>query len=93
MSKINKKNLSKIAIGAGGAALAAGAAAAAGALLANKDLRNALGKKATEALKTVSRLAEGIDKGAREGIRVVKTETKAKKSAPKKAFKKSVKKR
>ncbi|MBI2012015.1 hypothetical protein HYS91_04560 [Candidatus Daviesbacteria bacterium] len=78
-----KRNFGRIAaIGAAGIVLA-GAASAAAAVLANKKLRDAFGKKTTEALKTVSDLANNIQ---------VSVGGEEKKSPKKKASRKKVKK-
>lgn len=52
-------NLSKIALGAGGLALAAGAVAA-GALLANKDARETLQKGARRSLRELKRIKDAV---------------------------------
>lgn len=80
-----------IAIGAAAGLALAAAAATAGAVLSNKKIRDNLGKKATEALKTVSKLALEIEKGAEGSLKVLKNNANLKLPKPKKAIKKSSK--
>ncbi|MBI3485930.1 hypothetical protein HY025_03190 [Candidatus Daviesbacteria bacterium] len=88
-----KRNLNKLAIGAAAGIVLAGAAAAAGAALSNKKVRDALNKKAQEALKVVSRMALEVEKGAEGSLKVLESKTKqiaekSNSSKPKKSSKK-----
>lgn len=78
-----KKNL---AIGATGVVLTAAVAGVAGAILANKNLRKTLGKKAVKALETVSQLASKAEKQAEAGLKLLQKngDEKRQKAAPKK---------
>lgn len=65
----------KVILGAAGVAVAAAAAAAAGAVLSNPELKKALNKRATEALKTVSKLALEAEKQADKGLKLLQSKT------------------
>lgn len=79
-----KKNL---AIGATGVVLTAAVAGVAGAILANKELRRSLGKRAVKALETVSQLASKAEKQAEAGLKFLQGNGQTKEKAPPKKAK------
>lgn len=71
---IVKKGSGSAGIAAAAIALAA-VAGAAGAVLSNKELRNTLGKKTTQALEVVTKLAQRAEEEAVSGLRYLRAKS------------------